>query len=371
MKTFIFFVHFETNKGGVPQSVISILKGVSANPNFRLILVCPRNSEISHEFYQDKVTIVTSSSTTWPISKTSIFQAFTVALDIYKKIKQYISKDTFFISNESTDSFMISLLPVLNIKEIYVNRGGNFKGPGFGNLFMRNKIRLKRVYKAVATSSQQKKVLIKNGQPESSITIIHNGLELPQIQYSIKRLESDRLQISTMGFISDLKNQIEGVRLIKMLRDKGVNAILNIYGEPDSDKAYQLKLKYCIRDLGLDNFVFYRGFVKGEELFSETDILISFSRSEGFGRSLVEGMLRKKPVIAYRGAGGPVDITNDGEFGYLVTENKAEDYYKVVLLLLNNPDCYSRNIQKSYQFALDNFTQSVMVSKYSSLFENL
>ena len=97
------------------------------------------------------------------------------------------------------------------------------------------------------------------------------------------------------------------------LRENGINAFFNMYGEPDSDDEYQLKLKTTICNLGLEDYIHYHGFVKGEDLFSETDVLISFSKSEGFGRSIVEGMLRKIPVIAYGGAGGPIDITENGK----------------------------------------------------------
>ena len=103
-------------------------------------------------------------------------------------------------------------------------------------------------------------------------------------------------------------------------------------------------------------YINFCGFVSGENLFAETDILISFSRTEGFGRSLVEGMLRRKPIIAWRGAGGPIDITDNGKYGHLVESNNADAYFKVVCSLLDNPSFNKNNVEAAYNFAYTQFT---------------
>ncbi len=206
--------------------------------------------------------------------------------------------------------------------------------------------------------------------PENRVTLIHNGLPMPAFDYPHKDLSKDYLRISTMGFISDLKNQIEGIRLIKLLRDHGINAILNLYGDPDGDNEYQTKIAHEIKILGIKPYINFCGFVSGENLFAETDILISFSRTEGFGRSLVEGMLRRKPIIAWRGAGGPIDITDNGKYGHLVESNNADAYFKVVCSLLDNPSFNKNNVEAAYNFAYTHFTTECMVKNYAKLIKS-
>ena len=45
MKTLIFPSEFIDNRGGVPQSTISIVKGLSHFSEFKIIVVCPNGSE--------------------------------------------------------------------------------------------------------------------------------------------------------------------------------------------------------------------------------------------------------------------------------------------------------------------------------------
>ena len=371
MKTLIFPVEFSTNKGGVPQSVASLVEGIAKSNVYKLIVLCPNNSEFSKREFPSNVIIITSEASEWIISKRKLFSTLKLSWDLYKKVKRHIGPDTFFVTNHVSASFIVSLFPVLKIREIYVNRGGNFKGDGLGGIFIRNKIRFHKMYYTVATSSHQLNLLIRYGQPKERCSIIHNGLFIPTIKYDYVRLDPNYLRISTIGFVSSLKNQLCGVRLIKLLRDGGINAYLYIYGDYNIDDDYKHEIDREIHKFGLDKYVKFKGFVVGESIFQNTDICVSFSWSEGFGRTIVEGMIRKKPVIAYRGAGGPVDITNNGEYGHLVDDNSPLAYYKAIMLLLNDSESNKINVLRSYEFAMNNFTVETMVSKYLTLLDDL
>ncbi len=371
MLTIIFPIEFTTNKGGVAQSTASIVNGLSKMGLYKLIVVCPRNSDTARMKFPAGVEVITSQATNWSISKRSFFSSIKVAFDLYKKLKQYINNETFFVTNHSGASYIVSLLPVRRLNEVYVNRGGDFKSNGLGDKLMRFKIKHHRIKYVIATSTYQRDILVGIGMTPNRISVIHNGLPLPEKAYEYRPLNSKCLWISTMGFVSDLKSQHIGVELLKLLRDKGVNAYLNLYGDVTLDHVYKVKLDHLISDLGLKDYVFYRGFVRGEELFEQTDILISFSKREGFGRSLVEGMFRKIPVIAYRGAGGPVDITDDGKYCHLVDVNDSNHYFNVIIDMLNNPEATRNNVLESFDYASKMFSEDVMAKKYSDFFAEI
>lgn len=370
MKTLIFPSEFIDNKGGVPQTTISIVKGLNHCPNLNIVVVCPRNSEMAMTQFPNNVIVCTTRSIVWTMSKRNIFRTLGTIVDLYKVIRPFLNEDTWVVTNQPVTSSLISLLPCKHIKEIYINRGGDFMDGGFASRIIQNKLKHGIIEYAVGISKRQCNLLAKYGMPTDRIFLIHNGLPKPSVNYEYKRLSKENLKISTIGYISDLKNQIEGVKLVKMLRYAGINASLNLYGVPDSDKEYQIKIHCLIKDLELDSYINFCGFVSGEELFADTDILISFSRSEGFGRSLVEGMLRKKPIIAWRGAGGPVDITNNGLCGHLVDNNNASDYFDVVTNLLNDPLRNKQNVEDSFNFASRHFTVDCMVDNYVQLFKD-
>ena len=387
MKTLIFPSEFIDNRGGVPQSTISIVKGLSHFSEFKIIVVCPNGSEMSTTDFPLNVIVKTTKKSVWTMSKNKVCETLYTILDLYRTIRPFLDRDTWVITNQPVTSALLSLIPSKHINEIYINRGGNFQDKGIASKIIIQKLKHHCIDFAVGISKKQTDLLIQCGMPENRVTLIHNGLPMPAFDYPHKDLSKDYLRISTMGFISDLKNQIEGIRLIKLLRDHGINAILNLYGDPDGDNEYQTKIAHEIKILGIKpyinlvvNFIFvfiilkpyinFCGFVSGENLFAETDILISFSRTEGFGRSLVEGMLRRKPIIAWRGAGGPIDITDNGKYGHLVESNNADAYFKVVCSLLDNPSFNKNNVEAAYNFAYTHFTTECMVKNYAKLIKS-
>lgn len=371
MKTLIFPSEFSDNRGGVPQSIISVVNGLKNSVDFKVVVVCPRDSEMSTTSFPDNVIVQTTRSSTWIMSKSSIFKTIRTVIDLFLTIRHFLGKNTWVVTNQPVTSSLISLLPCKHINEIYINRGGDFKDRGVASRIMLRKLKKNNVQYAVGISKRQFDLLVNCGVPKKRVYLIHNGLPLPTINYEYRILTKDNLRISTMGFISDLKNQIEGVKLIKLLRDVGVKAILNIYGDPDSDKDYQIRIRNLIKNLNIIPYVNFCGFISGEKLYSETDVLISFSRSEGFGRSLVEGMLRKKPIIAWKGAGGPVDITCNGQYGHLVEKNEASEYFKVLCTLIKDPVFNKKNVDDAYNYACQHFTIESMTTKYVKLFKEV
>lgn len=370
MKTIIFPSEFVDNKGGVPQSTISIVLGLSRYLEYRIVVVCPKDSEMSSIVFPSNVITKTTNRPIWTMSKKRVWGTLNTVLDFYNTISPFLGYDTLAITNQPVTSSLLTLMPSKHIREIYINRGGDFKDGGLATRIITKKLRNKYIDFAVGISKKQTDLLISCGMPEDRVSLIHNGLPLPSCEYSYRELSSNCLRISTIGFISDLKNQIEGIRLIKLLRDQGINASLNMYGDPDSNLGYQNKIAQEINELKVAPYINYCGFVSGEDLFAETDILISFSRTEGFGRSLVEGMLRKKPIIAWRGAGGPVDITDNGKYGHLVENNEAIAYLSVIKSLLNDPSKNKENVEEAYKFACSHFTTDSMVKKYVNLINN-
>ena len=371
MRTLIFPTETLDNRGGHNRAIIDMVCGLADNSEFNIIVLCPSGSEMSKVDFPSNVKVVTTPMTEWTLSSKSFVKTLKTIWNVYKVLKTLISKDTLVITNHSVTSAMLSLMPLKNINEIYINRGGDFKDQGYATRILLNKIRNNKIGYAVGISERQVRLLIDSGLPENRVFLIHDGLTLPNIPYYKENISRGLLRISIIGFLSTLKNQIEGVRLLKLLRDNGVNAILNLYGTSIGEIDYENSLTHLIDELNVVQYVHLHGFVTGEELFKDTDVIISFSKTEGFGRTLVEGMFRYKPVIAWRGAGGPVDITANGLYGYLVEQNDAQKYYKVIMRILNNNAETIDHLEKTYNYACSHFSVNSMIKKYKELFETI
>lgn len=370
VRNLVFVLESTSPNGGMIQSVLALTEILSRDPSFKIFVVCSPDSKILSRFSENVTVLVTKHE--WHVSLTGIFRLLSVGRNIARLLKSLNRKDTVLISNNVGGSLIISFTRIFrHFDEVYVNRGGNFNR-GAGARIMAMKLKYKLIRHVIATSQKQADVVAGTGFDRSRTNVIHNGLAMPPVSYGFRPLMTDgKLVIGTIGFISSIKNQVEGVRLISLLRSRDIDAHLNIYGSATSlsDKEYNNILLKEIDKLGMDKYIHFKGFVAGDEKFTESDIIVSFSHTEGFGRTLVEGILRYKPIIAWRGAGGPVDITADGRYGYLVEHNTANDYAAVIIEMLKSPEALRENVISSYDYACEHFTISVMGDKYVRFFK--
>jgi glycosyltransferase involved in cell wall biosynthesis len=76
-----------------------------------------------------------------------------------------------------------------------------------------------------------------------------------------------------------------------------------------------------------------------KDIYSQCDVWLCASRSEGFYLPMLEGMACRCPVVSTR-VGGPIDIIRDGENGYLVEVEDHEGLASraVEVLRLSDPE---------------------------------
>ena len=71
-------------------------------------------------------------------------------------------------------------------------------------------------------------------------------------------------------------------------------------------------------------------------VMASLDILVQPSRRETFGRTLIEAMATRKPVIASR-VGGMPEVVTDQESGLLVPEDDPQKLAAAMIALLQDP----------------------------------
>jgi len=105
-----------------------------------------------------------------------------------------------------------------------------------------------------------------------------------------------------------------------------------------SGPAGQLaKLRTLAARLGIRERVHFLGFRDdAPALLGRLAVLVSASRRETFGRTLVEALAQGVPVVATR-SGGPEEIVEDGKSGFLVDVGDAEAIADRMARLLSEP----------------------------------
>ena len=108
MKTLIFPSEFVDNKGGVPQSTLSIVNGLNQYPEFRIVVVCPKGSEMASTSFPANVVVKTTKKSVWIMSKKSVWGTFNTVLDLYRVLRPFLGDDTWIITNQPVTSALLN-----------------------------------------------------------------------------------------------------------------------------------------------------------------------------------------------------------------------------------------------------------------------
>jgi len=148
-------------------------------------------------------------------------------------------------------------------------------------------------------------------------------------------INSSIKQLLFVGRVSRLKQIEIAIDSLVVLKNKNIEAILNIVG-PISDLIYYNELKNLVIQLDLIDNVNFIASVKQEQLVSfyqSADVLLLPSKHESFGMVITEAMACGTPVISLVGSGGPEEIIENGFDGFVVP---GENFRYTVLNLLSD-----------------------------------
>ena len=145
--------------------------------------------------------------------------------------------------------------------------------------------------------------------------------ELEKVKDKLNLKENDKI-VTAVGRLDPIKSQDIAIRAIKK-----VDAKLLVVGDGSftskklgHDKAslWLNKLLNLCQELRLQDKVVFTGYVSNEELaciYEISDVVILPSRLEGFGLTICEAWLYKKPVVVSKGA-GISELIIEGVNGY-------------------------------------------------------
>ena len=160
--------------------------------------------------------------------------------------------------------------------------------------------------------------------------ILGNGFELSKYTFQEKKDGP----LAWVGRVAPEKGLEDAVYVANQLGEK-----LNVWGYIE-DKKYASK----IEDLYPSGQICWKGFLQTNELqqgLGECRALINTPKwNEAYGNVVVEAMACGVPVVAYK-KGGPGEIIQHGETGFLVEANDKENllYHLKQINSINRKDC--------------------------------
>jgi glycosyltransferase involved in cell wall biosynthesis len=209
----------------------------------------------------------------------------------------------------------------------------------------------------------------------SKISVIY-----PSMHIAIDRNERSRAKQSKLpadaafrcvivGQVAEGKRQEDAIQAVASLVRSGVDVELVIVG--DGDPAYRQRLDTIVRQAGVqDRFTFVGQVPDASPFIANSNALLMCSRSEGFGRVTIEGMLAGKPVIGAR-SGASKELIQDGVTGLLYSVGDPRDLALKIRQLSENPGQAETFGKHAQEWATALFTKKRYLAEMSPILESL
>ncbi len=219
----------------------------------------------------------------------------------------------------------------------------------------------------------RKDVIDRYGLDEDRVQMIHNPIDIPDIQNL-----AGRDAVPLRGW-SDAVDSFKVVAAGRLVPQKGFDLLIEaasrlplswtllILGEGSEKK----RLRGLAAELGVSDRVHFPGFVQNHFPYvAMADLFVLSSRWEGFGHVIAEAMACGTPVLSTRCPSGPDEIIQHGVDGELCDPNSADALTKHIENLLRSPETRLKYAEAAAK-SVCRFDAPVVAARYGALFTEL
>lgn len=206
------------------------------------------------------------------------------------------------------------------------------------------------------------------GAASDKIQVIYNGIDAELFRPREKPVHLKNIPtVVTLARIFELKDILTMIKSCAVVAKKIPNVQFLVYGDNNAVPEYTKECNALIEELKLvDNFKLMGPKSNPHLLFSEGDISILTSISEGFPYTIIESMSCGVPVVS-TDVGG-VKEALDEKSGFLCKPKDAEDIGLKVIELLQNKKLRDDMSSHARQRVIDNFTVGKFIKAYEEAF---
>jgi glycosyltransferase involved in cell wall biosynthesis len=362
-------LHGTATKFGGASNGTKILCKEHSDVGHNVILIYNYNNQVLNDFYF--------------INKIPInFSTFNVLLFLKNllKISRIIKKEKIEVihSHHRNDTIYAALLKILNssLSIVYTVHGAQVVN---GEKRLRYRI-LRFLYfkfinryidKIIYISKYTQDFTSKYFHSVKEHIVVHNGTPFPPISVMESKIFKNKKNINNHFLISLIGN-VGGVKRPELILELANN--LKNYNDikfliiGDGEQKTELVKNVNIRKL--TNVLFFEPTPFIGSYIESSNIIISLALEEGFGRTIIEAMSLRKPVIAFD-SGGPKEIIKDNVNGFLIPVDDLDLFSKKILILYKNPSLAAKMGGFGFEIYKENFSEKVYSKRYLEEFELL
>ncbi|CDM67939.1 group 1 glycosyl transferase [Clostridium bornimense] len=207
---------------------------------------------------------------------------------------------------------------------------------------------------------------------KDKVIIIYDGIS-DIYKYKTKRnatINKDEFNILILGYISSGKGQKDGVLAVINLYKKGYrNVKLTLAG--NFEQKYKEEIDALVVENNIENNIRILKFTKDVvALHEEADLELNCSRSEGFGRTTIEAMYNKKPIIGVDCV-ATNELIVDGFNGFLYKAGDIDELSKKIEYLICNYKERSIMGKNGCEYAINEFSSKKNAHNIFNLYKKI
>jgi|GEM_PF-2905435 len=336
-------VHGYAGKGGGVVHSYMLVRGLIRSGKFRVVVARPPN-----EFYLHNKALIDVGA---EIVEVNLKEEKSFFTSIFRLVEIINSKKLEIIHCHHKNAIIIgSLAGMITSKPVVAVLHGlpseRANGIRFRDRFLEFILSLAlryRVKKIVCISRFVENINRKLLHiPPGKTRVIYNGIDFSRVKphYDKEMLKKyfgisrNRKVITTIGRLNIQKGMHYFIEIANIIVNKiGKKEVLFLVV---GDGKLMPVLAEKVERYRLSDFVKFVGYVEEiSKIYGVTDILVSLSVDEGFGRTPLEAMINGIPVVAFASGAIP-EIVSGQEVGYLVDYGDVEMASMRILELLEN-----------------------------------
>lgn len=200
------------------------------------------------------------------------------------------------------------------------------------------------------------RVVLESNYFTDKVKVNYVKVNIPEVyQHAQFKNFKEMVTIGIFGSISDSKNQVDILKAALLLLQNGYKIKLFIVGLWEN--RYYKYLNGILLDSSYRDSIVFTGHTKEPiELMSKMDIIVSCSKSEGFGRTLIEAILLKVPIV-YANAGAPEEIYENEKHGMAYELCNELDLANKIVYTMEHIEKTRERVENAYEYVVSYFTE--------------
>jgi polysaccharide biosynthesis protein PelF len=209
------------------------------------------------------------------------------------------------------------------------------------------------------------------GADPSKVEITYNGVDHQKFIPREKPVHLKSIPtVVAAARIFELKDVLTMIRSCAVVRKKIPNVQYLVYGDKNAVPEYTAECEALIDELQLRENFFLKGYHSEPHLvFSEGDISILTSISEGFPFTVIESMSCGVPVVA-TDVGGVIEAIDEMS-GFVCKPRDPEAIGNKVIQLLQDTELREKMSKHARQRVIDHFTLGIFIDSYERIYSSV